>query len=132
MNLAPILASLYGWPLLIIALAIYSITRLITTDSIVDDMRDWFHARFPYEGQNIKIGTPWPGRDRCQYIVTGDHLYVTVGSKLGELVKCPWCMGFWVALAVFGAFCFWPVATTFVLVPMALRVIPGMIQSVVG
>lgn len=132
MNLAPILASLYGWPLLIIALAIYSITRLITVDSIADRPRDWLHARFPYEGQNIKIGTAWPGRDRCTFIVTGDHRYVTEGSWLGELVKCPWCMGFWVALAVFGAFCFWPVATTFVLVPMALRVIPGMIQSVVG
>ena len=132
MNLAPILASLFGWPLLILALGIYSLTRLISIDSIIDRQRDWFYLRFPHEGQTIKIGTEFPGRDRCTFIVTGDHLYVTVGHKLGELVRCPWCMGFWVSLALFGAFVFWPVATTFVLVPFGLRVIPGMIESVIG
>jgi hypothetical protein len=131
MNLAAPLAALFGWPLLILALGIYSITRLISIDSIIDRQRDWFYLRFPREGQTIKIGTDFPGRDRCQFIVTGDHYYVTVGHKLGELVSCPWCMGFWVSLALFGAFVFWPVTTTFVLVPLALRVIPGMIESVI-
>lgn len=124
------LAALFGWPLLIVALGIYSITRLISIDSIIDRQRDWFYLRFPREGQTIKIGSPFPGRGRCQFIVTGDQYYVTVGHKLGELVSCPWCMGFWVSLAVFGAFILWPVGTTFFLVPMGLRVIPGMIEAI--
>jgi hypothetical protein len=126
-NLELVLTKLFGWPLLIVALGIYSITRLITKDSIVDRQRDWFFQRFPHEGFTTKIR---PNPKRCSFIVTGDHYYVTVGHKLGELVHCPWCMGFWVSAAVFGAFILWPVGTTFVLVPMALRVIPGMIESI--
>lgn len=126
LELAPILAGLYGWPLIIMALAVYSITRLITKDSIVDRQRDWFIERFPYEGYTTRNR---PNPKRCEFIVTGDHYYVTVGNRWGELVTCPWCMGFWVSVAVFGAFCFWPIATTFVLVPWALRVVPGMIES---
>lgn len=121
------LAALFGWPLLILALGIYSLTRLITTDSIVDRQRVWFYNKFPHEGFQTKIRPT-----RGQFIVTGDHYYVTVGHKLGDLVYCPWCMGFWVSLALFAAFVAWPVVTTFLLVPLALRVIPGVIESVIN
>lgn len=127
MNLAPTLTALFGWPLLILALAIYSITRLITTDSIINRQRDWFYDRFPHEGYQSKRK---PKRGTST-IISGGIYYVTKGHKLGELVHCPWCMGFWVSAAAFAAFVAWPIGTTFVLVPLALRVIPGMIQSVI-
>lgn len=128
MNIEPTLAYLFGWPLLILALAIYSVTRLITKDSIIDRQREWFYNRFPHEGFTTKIR---PNPKRCTFIATGDHYYVTVGHKLGELVHCPWCMGFWVSLAACLLFWAWPVGTTFVLVPLALRVIPGAVESVI-
>lgn len=126
MNLAPVLTALFGWNLLILALGIYSITRLISKDSIIDRQREWFYNKFPHEGFTTRIRPT-----RGQFIVTGDHFYVTVGHKLGEVVHCPWCMGFWVSGAAFLAFWAWPVTTIFLLVPMALRVIPGMIESVI-
>lgn len=126
MNLESVLAALFGWPFFILALAIYSITRLITIDSLVDRQRDWLLDRFPPLGRTQKKR---PNEDRCSFIVTGDHYYVTKGHWIGELFSCPWCMGFWVSAAVFGAFILWPVAVTFLLVPLAFRVIPGMIES---
>lgn len=128
MNLSATLTALFGWPFLIVALGVYSITRLISIDSIIDRQRTWLFDRFPPDGYTTKNR---PNPDRCTFIVTGDHYYVTEGHKLGELVNCPWCMGFWVSLAVFAAFVAWPVTTTFVLVPLALRVIPGMIESLI-
>ena len=129
MNLAATLTALFGWPLLILALGTYSITRLISIDSIIDRQREWFYNQFPHEGFTTKKR---PNDKRCTFIVTGDHYYVTIGHKLGEMVHCPWCLGFWVSLGLFAAFVAWPVTTTFLLVPLALRVIPGMIESVIG
>jgi hypothetical protein len=127
MNLAAPLAALFGWPFLVLALGIYSITRLITRDSIIDRQRDWFYNKFPHDGFTTKKR---PNPKRAQAIITGDHYYVTVGHKLGEVVHCPWCMGFWVSAVVFASFVFWPVATTFFLVPLGLRVVPGVIEAI--
>ncbi len=126
MNLEPVLAALFGWPLLILALAIYSITRLITKDSIIDRQREWFFNQFPPEGYTSRVRPK-----RGKFIIQGQHYVVTKGHKLGELVSCPWCSGFWVSGALFLAFWAWPVTTTFLLVPLALRVIPGVIESVI-
>lgn len=128
MNLEPVLAALFGWPLLILALGIYSLTRLITKDSLIDRQREWFFNHFPHEGFTTKKR---PNPDRCTFIVTGERYYVTEGHFLGELINCPWCSGFWVSLLLFGSFVFWPVATTFLLVPFGLRVIPGAIESII-
>lgn len=128
MNLAPILATLYGWPMLILAFAIYSITRLICADSILDRQRNWFFDRFPHDGYTTKKR---PNERRTTFIVTGDHYYVTKGTLLGKLVNCMWCAGFWVSLGVLAAFAAWPVATLFVLAPLAFRVIPGIFDSIV-
>lgn len=127
MNLAAPLAALYGWPLLFLALGIYSLTRLITKDSIIDRQREWFFHHFPPEGHQSKRK---PKRGKS-IVVSGGQYYVTEGTKLGELAHCPWCMGFWVSLVLFAAFVAAPVVTTFVLVPLGLRVIPGVIESVI-
>lgn len=126
MNLEHTLAYLFGWPIVVLALAVYSVTRLISKDSIIDRQREWFYNRFPHEGFTTKVRPT-----RGQFILTGDHYYVTVGHKLGEMVSCPWCMGFWVSLV--GCLLFWaaPVVTTAIAVPWALRVIPGVIESII-
>lgn len=105
------------------ALAVYSLTRLIVEDSIIDRQRAWFHDRFPYEGHTTSNR---PKRGTWQVISQGKY-FVTKGTWLGELSHCPWCTGFWVAAAVTLTLLLWPVWTTLVLFPLALRVIPGMI-----
>lgn len=113
---------------LIVILAMYSITRLITEDTIVEDQRNWFFDRFPHEGYTTRNR---PKRGVWQ-IVSGGQYYVTEGTKLGELVHCPWCSGFYVALGICAGLFFWPMVTLAVLAPMALRVVAGLIGSYVN
>lgn len=129
MNVAPHLAALFGWPLLILAMAIYSITRLITEDTFppIERIRNWVLNKFPHDGYTTKIR---PNPKRAQFVNTSSGFYhVNVGHWLGELITCPWCAGWWVSVAVCTAFWFWPVVTTAVLVPFAFRVVPGIIKS---
>lgn len=124
-NLAAPLATLFGWPLLVYVFGIISITRLITTDSIIDGWRDRFFSHWPHEGyQSMKRP------HRGTFITTsGGGYYVNVGTKLGDLIHCPWCTGFWVAAGLFAAFVAWPVGTTFFLTPLAFRVVAGAFQA---
>lgn len=125
-NLAAPLASLFGWPLLILILGVISVTRLITIDSIIDGWRERFFVHWPHEGFQTKTRPK-----RGQFITTsGGAYYVNIGTKLGELIHCPWCTGFWVSIGLFAAFVAWPVGTTFFLVPLGIRVLPGLFQAV--
>ena len=124
-NLAAPLAALFGWPLLIFVFGIISITRLITTDTIIEDLRNRFFVHWPHEGFTTKTRPK-----RGEFVTTsGAVYYVNKGTKLGELIHCPWCTGFWVALGLWAAFVAWPVGTTFVLVPLGLRVVAGAFQA---
>lgn len=60
--------------LLVATLAAYRWTRLVVADSLLDGWRTRWFRRFP------PTGTP-PRR----------------GHPLGQLVDCPWCIGFWIA-----------------------------------
>lgn len=119
------LTAFNGIPVLAIILGVISITRLITLDSIADGWREWFFSHWPHEGfQSMKRP------HRGTFITTsGGAYYVNVGTKLGELIHCPWCTGFWVSAAVWAAFCMWPVGVTFFLFPFGVRVLPGWFQG---
>ena len=52
----------------ILALATYRITRLVTRDVITEGFRNWFWKKFPPESK-----------------------------KLGYLITCEWCLSIWVA-----------------------------------
>jgi hypothetical protein len=52
----------------ILALATYRITRLVTRDVITEGFRNWFWTKFPPESK-----------------------------KLGYLLTCEWCLSIWVA-----------------------------------
>lgn len=110
---------------LILVLATYSITRLITEDTIADPIRNWFFTHWPNDGFTSKVK---PKRGKLRLISQGTW-YVDEGTKLGELISCPWCSGFWVALLVCVAAWFAPIWTILLLTPLALRVVPGMLNS---
>jgi Protein of unknown function (DUF1360) len=113
---------------LIFALAVYSITRLISVDSFppIERARNWFYDRFPYDGyvteKRPKRGT---------FVVVGRNYHVNVGTWAGELISCPWCLGWWVSLGMSLSFLFWPMMTLAVCFPFAFRVIPGIISRYV-
>lgn len=48
---------------------------------------------------------------------------------LAKLMRCPWCVGFWLSIAVYWAWFFWPYATLTVVAPFALSEVVGLIAK---
>lgn len=116
------LGSFHMIPLILLVLAIFSITRLIVEDIIVEPIRDRLFHHFPPDGYTSDAK---PLRGNSARISQGKW-YTEKGTKIGELFSCPWCSGFYVALVIF-VFALWsPIWTSFLTAPMALRVIPGL------
>ena len=111
---------------IILALAVYSITRLLSIDSFppIEKARNWFYDRFPHDGYS-SLKRPVRGA----WITTVASYHVNLGVWQGELVSCPWCLGWWVSLVGSVLFLFWPTVILALCVPFALRVIPGIIES---
>lgn len=111
---------------IIFALAVYSITRLITEDTFppIEKARNWFFDRFPYDGY-VTRNRP----KRGTWVSVGQNYHVNIGHWAGELISCPWCAGWWIALAMSIAFLFFPMITLAICFPFAFRVIPGIVSS---
>lgn len=131
MNKIEAALALFNNPLIrlwIVTFGVYSITRLITKDSFppIEKLRNWIYDRYPHDGYST-MKRPVRGR----WVVTGSSYYVNTGVWLGELIHCPWCSGWWVALAASAGLVFWPTIALAVLFPFAVRVVPGIIESVI-
>ena len=64
------------------ALAVYRLTRLITTDTLFSEARDELHRRLAARGY--------------------------VGAKVSEGLDCDWCVSIWVAAGALTARAVWP------------------------
>lgn len=62
--------------------------------------------------------------DRPRDRVTG-----RLGEKSELFIVCPWCLGFWIALAWWLAWIPWPHGTLVVATPAALSAIVGLVSS---
>ena len=99
--------SIPSWyPLVLLALAAFRTWRLLALDVVLDRPRRYV-TRTP---QNWREGQPTPA---------GVHF------GLAEFIECPWCLGFWVTLAWWGAWEAWPHTTEIVAAPFALTAIVG-------
>lgn len=45
--------------------------------------------------------------------------------RIAQFVNCPWCFGFWIALAWWGAWQAWPHGTLVAAAPLAISVVVG-------
>lgn len=68
--------------IILLALACYRVTRLVTTDKITEPLFDWL--RFGLERRWYAKHGP---------VGSDTHF----NSKLAFLLSCPWCLGFWVS-----------------------------------
>jgi hypothetical protein len=91
------------WEFVLLALAAYRTWKLIAEDTILDRPRNWTIK------QAFKIWGP-KGKD---YLET--------------LLECPWCAGFWVSLAWWGAWQAWPHGTLVAAGAMALSAVVGIL-----
>lgn len=92
------------WELLLLALAAWRTFRLLAEDDILDTPRR----------KLLRLGKDWqPGSKPPD-----DYRF-----QLSEFITCPYCAGFWVAIAWWAAWLVWPHATTLLAVPLAINTV---------
>lgn len=98
------------WIALLLAAASFRIWRLLSEDTILDTPRRWV-VNLP---KNWEEGMQIPPNYR---------------DKLAELINCPWCLGFWVSLVMWGL---WQIDEHWVEVfatPFAISAAVGIIRT---
>lgn len=83
---------------LILSLATFRISRLLTIDVIFDSLRNKIWEKYP------------------------PHEY-----KFGYLFTCTWCMSIWVASVIVICYTIIPTATTLLALPFAMSAIAGLV-----
>lgn len=97
---------------ILLALAAYRTWRLLAEDDILDRPRNAL----------LRLDPHWQKE--------GDYTGDGYRERLGTFLSCPWCLGFWLVLAWWGAWQAWPHGTTVVAVPMALSALVPLIERV--
>lgn len=83
----------------ILALGAYRLTHVITTDAIADGFRNWVWSKFP----------PM--------------------TKIGYLITCNWCTGFWVSLLFVIGASILPQLTLVVSLVLAISAVVGLLSA---
>lgn len=101
-----LLPNWYG--LVLLGLAAFRTWKLLGDDVILDAPRKWFVYGF----RKVR------GNGSAEHV--------------SDFLSCPWCLGFWCALAWWGAFELWPHGTTIAAVPFAIASIVGLLGGLLG
>lgn len=92
------------WEFLLLAGAAFRIWRLLAADAILDGPRERLTRRAKAEA--------------------GEHR-----EEVDIFLHCPWCLGWWVTLAWWGAWLYKPKATTVVAVPFAANAVVALVAQ---
>jgi hypothetical protein len=110
---------------LLLVLGAYGWWRLIARDSITDKWRFKFFLRWPHEGF---VGYQTRPR-RGQSVYSGGAWYTSKGTFWGELVYCPYCLGWWIALLQFLAYMLAPEFVLVLAFAHASRIVGGLLSK---
>lgn len=96
-------------PFFFIALASYRIWRVVAVDDIFERPRLWL------------VGLPrgWE---------SGDEIPKTYRLGLAKFISCPWCLGLWVTLVIWGFWLWQPTWTTGICAFLAATAVVGLIE----
>lgn len=126
--------------LLVLALAVARLSRLITSDSLLQRPREALLRRWPTDDTTFgdsevtkastntfgqTVGTLTSG---VEVIRAGDAWYPLNPYLWSELVTCVWCNSFWLAVAVSAVYFFYPGVTVFA-APFAISYIVGFLHD---
>lgn len=95
------------WELALLALAAYRIFRLVADDTILDRPRRWL----------LRLDPAWEQ--------DGDFTGNDYRLGLALFITCPWCIGFWIGLAWWGAWLLESHWTLVAATPWALSALVG-------
>lgn len=99
------------WPFLLLAFGTFRIWRLLADDKILEKPRRWL----------VRLGPDW--REE------GDPVPENYREYLAVFLMCPWCLGFWLSLAIWGAWQVWPHITEVAMVPFALNAAMALVRG---
>lgn len=105
------------WQFALLALAAYRLTRLVGWDVITRPAREALIGRYE-EGSGKKARDTERGKKLRGY-----------RRKLDEFVHCPFCMGFWVSLALWLAWSASPHWTLVAASPFAINAAVGLVTK---
>ena len=127
--------------LLVLALAVARLTRLVTTDSITQPIREWVLTRWPdastefgdsevrghgTDSLGYRTGTLTTGR---QVFRAGDAWYAVDPYKWSELLTCDWCLSIWIGLGAAAGYYYYPDVTFWISLPLALSFVAAWLND---
>lgn len=102
------------WPFVLLTLAAYRVWRIAARDSITEKARE---AVTGYDDQHAP-----PLKD-------ADRRPSAVRVYLSALIRCPWCLGFYVSVAAYGLWWAWPTVTLALATPLAISTLLGLTRK---
>lgn len=105
-----------GWETVLLALAAFRLTRFIGWDSLTEGLRDRYMVTTV-----VAKAEDRSGNER--------RLVVKRAGMIAKMIECPWCIGWWMALAWWGAWLAWPEATLIAATPWALSALVGLLAK---
>lgn len=110
------------YTLVLLALGGFRLVRLIGWDTITEPARKWLTG---YSDDGA------PSLGEVDYDpATGDPVgHSKVRVYVSTLVRCPWCVGFWLSLALYGAWLLSPRWVGIAMIPLALSASFGLIAK---
>ena len=90
------------WEGIVLALAAWRVWHLFAEDTILDRPRRYI----------TRLGKDWQE--------DGDKVPDNYRLGVGEFIECPFCLGFWVALAWVVFYAIWPEGAVWTALPFAL------------
>lgn len=112
-----------GVLLVLLVLAAYRATRLVTADTLLDSLRHRWFLRFPPDDQYRRYERATDALGAKTWALRAHPVRRT--HPLGQLIDCPWCIGFWLSGAVVGVVAHW-----FASIPLPLLVWPAVSAAV--
>jgi Protein of unknown function (DUF1360) len=98
------------WVFLLLGLGSFRIWRLLSDDTILERPRRAI----------VKLPKDWEPDDDLPH---GYREYLAL------FINCPWCLGFWVSLVIWGFWNVWSHGTEVVMVPFALSAFVGLVRG---
>ena len=109
----------------VLALAVFRVSRLIVSDTILDTPRLWILARWPASDTVFVEARPHT------FWVENVEGWMTVKPHLiGELVSCVWCTGFWISVIAAVGWSQAPDVAWWLALPFALSAVAGLLEEV--
>ena len=109
--------------LLVLAIAVFRTTRLVTTDSITDRYREWLRAR-----SHRDMAAP-KGLEGEMAFRTEERIDRPITLWLWKLLTCPWCSSVWLGGLAIGLFLTYPTYTLYVAYVLACSAVAGVLME---